>query len=324
MKKSATKNYHSKPHKLFKITVFIGFFLSIFHCSAHAWTVSATWDSLPTGGSACDGNAGSGDGLADGCGTLKTVSTNYAHSGSKSMKIHILKGEANTGQPHFAFPDRIYEGGEFWGRFYMYVPAGFDWYAENIVKLFRIVQSYSDGSGAGYVSILTTAPGQYGCGASGDFGYLVGGSEYTSLLGDWGSDGSHICQTHGKGAYLTSGSWHQLELYVKASSSISSGVYRMWHNGTLIWEKTGVRTIPSGGYLGDAPTNWYQNHFMGWWNQGGAVPTKDEDLYVDDFVYTNQRPSNRDTYGNYMIGTGTYVTPSPKQPSFPSTIRISP
>ena len=331
MKKSVTNNYHSKAHKLLKLTIFTCFCLLTLHSSAHAWAVSATWESLANGSTACDGNTGSGEGLTDGCYDGRyTVSNTYAHSGTKSMRIYVKKGDANTGQPHFALPSPIYDGGEFWGRYYLYVPSGFDWTSEYITKLFRLVQSDSGGSGVGYVSILETKPGVYGCSGSDNWGYIVGGSEYTQGYYKWG--GSYVCQTHGTVHFLTTGSWHQLELYVKASSS-GTGTFRIWHNGTLIWEKTNIQTIPSGGWLGDASKTWSVNHFMGWWNQGGAVPTKDEYLYVDDFVYTNERPSNRDTYGNYMIGPigssgGTpspapSPAPSPLQPSPPSTIRIN-
>jgi len=313
MKKSITDNYHAKPHSLFYITVIFGFFLSVFQCPAHAWTVSATWESFSVGSTACDGNIGSGDGLTGDCGSQYTVTSAYAHSGSKSMQIYVKKGQASTGMPTFTFPSRIYEGGEIWGRYYLYVPTGFDWTAEYIAKLFRYSVSDSSGNGQGYISILETSPHAYGCSGGSTWGYIVGGAEYTRGYYNW-SD-TYVCQTHGSGHWLTEGRWHQLELYVKASST-GAGTFRLWHDGTLIWEKTNIQTIPPNGWIGEAPTNWYVNHFMGWWNQGGTVPTKDQYLYVDDFIYTNQRPSITDAFGNYMIG------PPPKQPLPPSKLHI--
>ncbi len=257
-----------------------------------AWTVSATFEKFPVGPGGGDQNLGQGDGLY-GSNSRMSVTTSYAHSGTKSLQIFLPGGTENTWQNEFRLPASITDGGEVWARFYVYVPADFDWTSNPIMKLFRFAVVDAVGGGAGFISILTTRPSNYGCTGSPDnFGYIVGGAELLSTPG-------FVCQNRNTQQvnFLTPGVWHALELYVKASSS-GTGIFRIWHQGELIWEHTGLSNIPVGGSIFSGSGN-ITGHFLGWWN--GGVP-KDQYIYFDDIAYTNTIPAKRDASGNPMIG----------------------
>ena len=256
------------------------------------WTVTATWEAFTVGANGGDANLGSGDGLYAG-NSRTSVTNTYAHGGTKSLSIHIPLAADDTFQNEFRLPTDITEGQELWGRFYMYVPAGFDWTCAPITKLFRFAVVDSSNAGVGYISILATKPSNYDCAASSDvFGFIVGGAEYNSAY-------QFVCQNvDASSHYLDTGRWHCLELYVKVGTS-SNGTYRLWHDGTLIWERTALNIGPVGSKIwhGDAIT---VCHFLGFWNGGSPA---DQYLYFDDFILTNSRPANQDSHGNYMIGT---------------------
>ena len=273
---------------------------------AQAWTVNATWEKFAAGtATGGDQNIGLGDGLWISNSRESVVAT-PVHSGQKSLRIHLPGGTEDTWQNDFRLPTSITEGGQIWARFYVYVPTGFDWTSNPITKLFRLAVVDGSGGQAGYISILISRPSNYSCaGSPNDFGYIVGGEEILSASG-------FVCQNKNTAQlnFLAPGAWHALELYAKASAN-GAGILRIWHNGELIWEKTGLNNIPAGGaiYAGDGN---YTGHFMGWWN--GGVP-KDQDLYFDDFRYTNDTPTKVDAAGNFMIGTlGSVMLAAPSAP----------
>jgi|GEM_PF-795274 len=266
----------------------------LFHFSiANAWIVNATWEKFAVGSTGGDQNIGQGDGLYNGNSRLSVVDT-YAHSGKNSLRIFLPKGGPDW-QHEFRLPSSITEGGEFWGRFYIYPPTGFDWTATPITKIFRTVVVDSANNGKGFISILAIKPDYYQCSAKSAtpsvYGWIVGGAEMLSSEG-------FVCQNQASADdFLTPGQWHALELYIKVSSN-GVGIFRIWHQGKLIWEKTGISNIPPAGKLwhGDGIS---ANHFLGYWN--GGVP-QDQYLYIDDFTYTNQTPAQKDAVGNSMIG----------------------
>lgn len=265
---------------------------------AQAWIVSATWERFAVGSSGGDQNLGQGDGLYNG-NSRTSVVTAYAHSGTKSLQVFLPRAANDTWQHEYHLPSSITEGGELWARFYVYPPSGFDWTCSPISKLFRVaIVDAAGGFGYGFISILTTRATNYGCSSAtpNDYGYIVGGAEMLSSYG-------FVCQNRNSSDdYLTPGVWHALELYIKVSAN-AAGVFRMWHQGKLIWEKTGISNIPPGGALW-AGNGMATGHFLGYWN--GGVPN-DEYLYFDDFTYTNQTPANVDAAGNPMIGLVDYL-----------------
>ncbi len=278
--------------------------LSLVDTTAHAWTVNATWETFAQGDPGGDQNLGQGDGLYSGNSRTSVVTTN-THLGSKALSVFLPAGVENTWQTEFRLPTDIVDGQSVWARFYLYVPADFDWTCNPITKLFRLAVVDAAGGGAGFASILATRPGSYGCaGAPNDFGYLVGGAELNSAP-------QFICQNVASELhFLTPGTWHALELHVKASAT-GSGVYRVWHNGVLTWEKTGLNTIPAGGAIFHGSGN-VANHLLGWWN--GGVP-KDQTIYFDDLTYTNDTPANLDAAGNPMIGPTDWSVVRPSAPA---------
>ncbi|MDM8536347.1 hypothetical protein QUF70_06305 [Desulfobacterales bacterium HSG17] len=218
------------------------------------------------------------------------LSDDISFSPPNSAKFFIRQGEENTGQQQYELPTSLNEGDELWIRVYLYPSSGFDWSANPITKLLRVIVANSDGSMISYHSILATAPTNYGCGTSSTYGYMVTGSEMNSR---------NLCQNRNTDTeiYLTSGEWHCIELYLKVSST--NGMMRAWHNGILKQEYPDP-TIPPGGYFPkQRTTDWGVHHLLGWWNGGSQ---QDQNIYFDDMVYTNDRPTARDGEGNYMIG----------------------
>ena len=289
---SATSSKRLGMMKLSQIILSVVLCNVVLMGQANAWTVNATWEKFAVGSTGGDQNLGQGDGLYNGNSRTSVVNT-YAHSGTKSLQIFLPGGTESTWQTEYRLPSNIPEGGELWARFYVYPPSDFDWTA-GIAKLFRV--SIVDAAGAfnnGFVSILATRASNYGCPSATPsvYGWIVGGAEMLSAPG-------FVCQDRNSADdFLTPGTWHALELYIKVSAN-GVGVFRVWHQGKLIWEKTGISNIPPGGALW-AGNGLATGHFLGWWN--GGVP-KDQYLYFDDFTYTNQTPANVDAAGNPMIG----------------------
>ena len=301
-----------------KILIIIGVFIicPLFSMTkwSNAWTINSTWEEFSVGS-----RGSSSYFLGD---TGGSVSDTYSHSGTKSYKVALTGGKENTGQHAFALPSNITEGGQVWARVYLYAPLGFDWTANPISKILRLAVLES-GAQRGYISILEIRPSNYGCTYNSvkfgqppdNYGYIVGGSEYYGSLLSYPDSNNYVCQNRNiaQANYLTVGQWHCIELYAKAGST-SNGIFRAWHNGELIWEHTNINTIPPSGYIGNGTI---VGHLLGWWN--GGFP-KDQDIYFDDLVITNETPTNRDKEGNFMIGpTG---GPLPSAPTPPTNLRI--
>lgn len=261
--------------------------------AAHGWTVHASFDNKADDIQLFTGN----------------LSSDVAFSPPYSARFLIQKGVENDGQHQYKLPTALYEGDELWVRVYLYVPPGFDWTASPITKLLRVAAANSDGSNRSYHSILATNGQYYSCGGTGKFGYMVTGAEMNP---------GNVCQNRNMDdeVFLTPGVWHSIELYIKVSAT--NGMMRAWHNGILKQEYPDP-TIGPGGYLpADHTADWTVHHLLGWWN-GGA--TQDQYIYFDNLVYTNERPSNQDAEGNYMIGPENYKGPVP--PGTPTNINLN-
>jgi hypothetical protein len=282
------------------LTLFLVFVLSSNAC---AWDVTATWEAFPVGskGAGTDGFGSSG---ANG-----SVVDSPVHRGNRAFKIDLYQGIANDGQWPYNWPSTVSDGGEVWVRAYFFFPTGFDFTCNPVAKILRI-SSAPEGE---YNSILEADPGNYGCSGPSTYGYVIFDSEW----GDGHGWPPHTgCQNvQGETYYLPTNQWVSLELYVKASSS-NQGAVRVWDDGTLIFEVTGVQTITSGGWLGPTGAPQYSApHVLGYWNGG---PTQNQSIYVDDMEWTNETPANRDAFGNPMIGS----TPAPQAPLPPQNLRI--
>lgn len=261
------------------ILLLIGLFVS---GQAFAWTKTATFESGSNGALA------QGSDMWDYSGTVTTVSTDIANSGTKSSKMVWSKGTDGFNRTHAEMytPSNVGDGGEIWFRAYYYFPASWSWSSNSgsysMVKIFRTMTS---GGGA--------------CGVVSDSnGAIVLSNEPSSI------------QPYPGGTF-DKGRWQAIEVYIK-SSSTSTGIVRVWKDGVLAGEIKGYKTLASSSNTIKAA------QLMAVWNNGvGNTQTQ----YVDDFVMTTDTPSQRDSHGNAMIGLvgGNNTTP-PTVPPAPITL----
>jgi hypothetical protein len=91
--------------------------------------------------------------------------------------------------------------------------------------------------------------------------------------------GSSIGNTYwGAGSRAANGAWHKIEVYIKHNST--SGVMRLWEDGTLLWQAVNVNTV----------LNWRPFHISSNWS--GAAGCCDHDasnhIYWDEFeIYSD-------------------------------------
>jgi hypothetical protein len=106
----------------------------------------------------------------------------------------------------------------------------------------------------------------------------------------YGSDGTYV-------------GWEAVEVYIKVGLAGES-IHRCWRNGVLWFEDTLNATAQdSGGFIKSAGLF---GHYSNVANEAGSP--KDQSLWVDDVVITNERPSGIDAHGNPYIGVGDVVT----------------
>lgn len=166
------------------------------------------------------------------------------------------------------FPSSLREGNEIWIRGYFYFKSPWDWNTSPVCKVLRIkMYDNSSDRNAGYHSIFF-----------GDRGKIILSNEPSNV------------QT-GTSSFLETDKWISLEMYVRFSRT--SPIFRIWKDGQLVIEDRRTPTWTSG--MSGAPFS----YIMSYWNGG---PGRNQTQYVDQFIYTNERPSNRDAHGNYMIG----------------------
>jgi hypothetical protein len=208
-----------------------------------------------------------------------------------SSEVGIAQGDTNNMGGSFNFPTALGEGEEVWVRGYLYFPAGFDFSASGQgLKTLRIHVKTSSGGNEGYHDVLINN------------GLTVGSEIGNPQFAPNNPSRNSIGQP------ITTGKWHAIEMYVKYSATPGKGVYRVWQNGNLIFEDKLTHTLRSSSSKADFI------YLFTYWN-GGAPKT--QKAYVDDFIVTNQRPSNTDAHGNPYIGvSGTVsITPPPNPPS---------
>jgi hypothetical protein len=124
------------------------------------------------------------------------------------------------------------------------------------------------------------------------------------------NDGQGLNIYQGAMAGFETGRWQAVEMYVKFSPG--DGIVRLWIDGQLRAEQTGIATAASDGDLMDYA------YFMGYWNGRCG---QDQVMYLDDLVITTDTPENQDASGNPMIGD--YSGPSANAaPAAPGNLRV--
>ena len=197
----------------------------------------------------------------------------------------------------FDFPQKIKQGQELWVRAYIYYPPGFDYTAGGVgLKTFRVHLRKADASQPGYVDLLTS------------------GGSLTAGLEIWTGEDR---VTKGVGTKAPHGKWQALEIYVKFHSTPGKGIYRVWQDKILVYEKTDKETlVDPGGYADFFLLYSFWNRTKTGINADGAP--KRQNSYVDNIVITTDTPLQKDAKGNRMIGliegVSVPIKPAPKGP----------
>jgi len=254
-------------------TAFLGIAIGLAAVPASAWTVQADFEDGSPGAKA-DGADGFTEAFS------RTIySAHVAHGGAQSAELGITAMAEGFGEWGGSFfpPDVLREGDELWFRVYLYFPVGFDFSCTQCagVKTLRIhTAATANGNNEGYLDVLI------------DNGLNIGSEvtedHYTNNP-DW----------KGRGAKVPTGTWMALEQYVKLSSTPGQGIYRVWQDGTLVFEDTITETLRSATSVSDFL------YVFSYWN-GGAPAT--QLAYIDDVVLTNEVPAKVDAMGHPFIG----------------------
>jgi hypothetical protein len=257
---------------------------------ALAWTVTKNFDG-GTAGSLATGTYG-----FDYAGTETKFSTAQVRSG-KSVAFGHIYAQDDWGKAHaeFNYPSVVGIGGQIWLRTYMYFPSDFSWdsYSSgNVIKVLRIarVATTSD-SHVGWLSVFANKAGE-----------IMFSNEI---------DGTPTGENT-TGVQFTKGGWQCIEISVKLSKT--SPIFRIWKNGTLIYNNTSLGTTPADtGYQASV------GYLFSTWN--GSAPANQTN-YIDDMVWTSDTPSNVDANGYPMIGPddwgGADTTPPVRSAGSPS------
>lgn len=242
------------------------FFLSlIFPALSSAWTLTADFEQGTVGTLA---NGPSGLGYAA---TATFYSNARAFSGSKSAIVNFAQGtEVGTGgSVGWSSLGEVSEGGEVWARGYFYYASPFDWTCSPVVKILRTRVNTSANDHVAWHSIFADSLGR-----------IMISNEVQSYQ-------------QSSSTYFDIDQWQSLELYVKFSATAGQGIIRIWKNGILVSEDTTRRTLAASSNISN------QGNVYTYWNGGHP---QNQTGWIDDFIWTNERPANRDAAGNYMIG----------------------
>lgn len=186
-------------------------------------------------------------------------------------------------------------GGQMWARMWVYLPSNWSWascYPEQAdrIKWIRFTTT------AGSVSILLS-----------ENGYIrpsnepLGAANYEEPV-MWNAY-NEVSPTVDQGT-LQKGQWVELEMYVYFHET--AGIFRIWKNGTLIFQHRNTKTVPAG-------TGLYYTQYWGTWNRNAYVlgPGTSQAFYVDDLTLQTDVPTNVDAYGNRMISTSGVADTTP-------------
>lgn len=236
---------------------------------AFAWTVAANFESGTVGNKA-EGTSGFTE-----AGSQTILSSEKSASGSKSAKMTWPQGSDGWGIAHgyLDYPNVANES-EIWARAYFYFASPWSWSCNPVSKVIRLHIAHSNGSNAGYHSILLNSAGN-----------IVVSNEIADIQPD-------------TGVKFDIDKWQSIEMYVKLSTS--DPIFRIWKNGILIYEDRAHNTMSSTSDFSDS------SYIMTYWN-GGAPQNQTQ--YVDEVLFTNERPSEVDSKGNSMIGSGSVTSP---------------
>ncbi|WP_185234534.1 hypothetical protein [Teredinibacter franksiae] len=227
------------------------------------------------------------------------LSTANVREGQFAAKLQIQAGETAFGRwgGVIDFPTALHKGEELWVGMDVFFPEGFDYSTNNgYLKFIRFRNKKSDGTHTGYLDNLIVMPSRN----SGTFALLKEGLSYVL---EYGSQGAQP---------IPQGEWFRYEIYMKLDEvPVKNGgasVVKSWLNGALIVEQTEIMT------LGAATDEVVSFYLFTYWNNGAP---KDQHMYVDNIIITNEKPSAIDGWGNSRIGN-----PYSEKPVFKNNVDV--
>ncbi len=244
-------------------------------------------------------------------------------SGSKSLELNVTEGSRGFGKlggiidlPKCTHADgrKLVKGDDIWIRLRLKFPVGFEFNPQGRNKFLRL-RTYHNDNGVrkseGYNDLyINSPPGR----ANPDGGY----SPYHYIF-------EGAAQWYRAGTisdFFKLGQWNTIEYHVrlddKKASEGGNPIVQVWYNGKLIGETSERITLKrSDSYVQEL-------YLFTYW--GNYAAHKSQKFYVDDFVMTSDKPTNRDAHGNPFIGVGkppvtAQPTPSPASPPVPPNIK---
>lgn len=237
------------------------------------WTLKSNFDDGVTGT-----KAESPTGITEAF-SLTVISADRSFSGKKSAKMGIKQGTDGWGDwgGILSHTKKCVEGDELWFRVRSFFPTNFVPVAFPRLKFLRVHTA------EGHIDL-----------------YILpnGGFAYNNEITGFSTAENN---TTGKpspfGDPIQKDVWETYEMYIKFHSQPGKGTYRVWKNGKKMYEDMTQKTLSS--------TLSYSEHsnIFTYWNSysnGGAPAT--QFMYMDDVVLTTSTPSERDEFGNPMIG----------------------
>ena len=217
-----------------------------------------------------------------------SISTNYAHSGTKSYKVSFVANESQSylgfhlpsGKSHVFV--RWWEMRERSGDF-----AGaqdYDWSAE---KTLRLRSATIGTTGIDYILGWEADSGQRGTTGTDGPGDLV-------IFGNSSASNDGIFVSARPSPQSQRGQWNMIEVELNlGTQGKADGTTRLWVNDVLIGEATGLSLLPSGQAS-------IEHIWVGGWYSGLTPNPSPANRYIDDVVIADQK-----------IGGTAQIKPSP-------------
>lgn len=292
------------------LTKILFLFSFLFSISAYAWEIKADFESGSIGNTASGTVTpiAKADAFHSAADDSKYVASPVL-SGNQAGSVTIKKGENGFGKwgGAFNFPSTLKQGDSVWFRVNVYYPNGWSFDCGGCTLGMKFMRVHA---GEGYQTILING-GTSGGKISVTSEINANEFEKNNAGPDWRND-----QRRNLGFDAPREQWITYEMQIKFHSVAGQGIYRVWQNGSLIFEDLKTATLAT-------PTSTSKFVYLyTYWNNGAP---KTQTSYVDDITITNVTPATKDNKGNPFIGTGSLVYKAPpKSPTgLSSTIGAS-
>lgn len=236
--------------------------------------------------------------------TNTLYSNTVTGTGDESCQMGIAAGADGWGSwgGTYTFPTHLSVGSELWIRLSLYVPVGFNYTGNPMLKFMRVHTSSPTVTNQGYLDLYINPP----TGTVWDFATKASVTDPFTFYYE-GKPISHAIGSRPQNS-IAPGKWETYEVYYRldtvSKDNGGTGEVRIWKNNQLLADLTDQVTLVDS-------TTYAESFFLfTYWN--GLAPAT-QHLYVDDITITDQTPANRDTNGNPCI-CAPNMAPSPTPP----------